>query len=308
MGGKTLAFLLMILVVTSSAIFVYQNLPKDPVEMKIEELILGRRESYVDYGKTPVFQENLRFSTNNISYHIDISCPKDRKEKMIQAFDLFQEEMGIISFYEGSSSSDILVGCSNDFIELGENLFAAGEGGPSEIINATVFKTIKKGKIILYQESRCDYPVVEIHELCHVFGFDHSENEKSIIYPSYRCDQRITPDMVEIINELYSIEPLPDLVITELVAVKKGKYLDFNITVLNEGYTTANNVSLGVFVDEELIQDNYFGEIAVGFGRTLNSQNVKMPSIKDIEVKFFVDFNGLVRELEEENNIARAYV
>ena len=41
------------------------------------------------------------------------------------------------------------------------------------------FKTIEKGKIALFKESKCEYPVVELHEISHVFGFDHIDNKKS---------------------------------------------------------------------------------------------------------------------------------
>ena len=152
---------------------IYQNLPIGYIEMKATETI-PEPPITIDYGTTPVFTENLRFDHNNISYFIEPSCSNIRASAMKEAFKTFQEKTEIISFYEiANKDADILVGCSENFIELGENLFVAGEGGPVEIINTTYFKIIQKGKIILYEDPRCERPVVEIHELCHVVHANH---------------------------------------------------------------------------------------------------------------------------------------
>ena len=53
----------------------------------------------------------------------ELDCPLDsttmeRKQKMKQAFAIFHDEMKIISFYESQKEgADILVGCSEDYIE-----------------------------------------------------------------------------------------------------------------------------------------------------------------------------------------------
>jgi hypothetical protein len=229
----------------------------------------------------------------------------------MEAFKIFHNETKIITFHEISNdSADILVGCSKDFVEVQERHFAAGEGGPSIIINTSGFKTIEQGKISLYKDQRCESPVVEIHELGHVFGFDHSENPKSIMYNISNCGQKITPDMIEIVNKLYSIEPLPDARISELVAYKKGRYLDFNITILNDGLLPIENISLSIFSgeDEDEIEKIDLGRIGIGFGRTLRATNIKLSSRNDKEIKFVVDHENKVKEFRENNNEARMII
>ena len=130
-----------------SIAWLYSELPKEPVELtsNIKDSELAQ---VIDYGATPVFSERLRFNHNNISFNIEESCSDIRATSMREAFQIFHEKMGIISFYEvGINGADISVGCSDKFIELGENLFAAGEGGPVNITNTSNFKTIQKGKI-----------------------------------------------------------------------------------------------------------------------------------------------------------------
>ena len=247
---KIIAVMLVVLLVLFSASYVYQYMPHDAVELRqgntVPESIV-----MVEYGAVPVFAENLRFNHNDISYFIENDCNGVRSAAMREAFNIFEQRMKIVSFYEVSGGADIDVGCSDDYIEVGERLFAAGEGGPSRIINTSVFKTIEKGKIILYDEPRCVTPNVEIHELGHVFGFDHSPNPGNIMYNVSRCDQHISEDMVDLISELYSIEPLADASISDVEAVTRGRYLDFNITVLNEGLLDIDAMNLTIFVDGE---------------------------------------------------------
>ena len=258
------------------------------------------RTNDINYGDIPMFAENLRFSRNDISYSIDNSCDLNRKATMVSAFNIFSSRTGVISFYEVATDGNIKIFCSDDYIDLGNNLFAAGEGGPSRIINTSGFKVIEEGQIVLYEEEKCDYPVVELHELCHVFGFDHSENPNSIMYNTSDCDMRMDANMDRVIRKLYSIEGLPDAAIESVTANVHGRYLDFNISILNEGLTDLGNVTLVIYADEKEVDSFPLGELSIGFGRQLRAENVVIGGGFD-EVKFFLDSDEI--ELNEENNV-----
>ena len=307
MIGKIIAVILVLIMIFFSLIFVYQNVPREPVALKMGNVVPVTIE-LIGYGAVPVFSERLRFNHNIISYFIEGECDGVRREAMVEAFALFANKMRIVSFYEVSADADINVGCSDNYISLGENLFAAGEGGPSIIINTSNFKTIEEGKISLYDDPRCDYPVVELHELGHVFGFDHSSDPKNIMYNTSNCNQRISKDMVKLINDLYSIEPLADASLNNIKAVKRGKYMDFNITVLNDGMLEIDDIALTIVVDGENIEVMELGEIGIGYGRTLRAENVKLPSMNVDKIKFVVDKDNVVRELNEENNVVEMVV
>jgi len=307
MIGKIIVVIVVLIGLILSLFLFYQNIPRDPIALKASE-VKPDPIGLVNYGAVPVFSENLRFNHNMISYFIDDECSDVRKKAMVRAFTLFANKMKIISFYEVGADADIDVGCSDDYIPIDDRLFAAGEGGPSRIINTSIFKTIEKGKISLYNDPRCDYPIVEVHELGHVFGFDHSPDPKNIMYNVSECDQVISDDMIKLINELYSIEALADASIKDVKAIKKGRYLDFNITVLNEGLIGIDSIGLTIVADGESVQEVELGEIGIGYGRTLRVTNVKLPSVSVDQIDFIVDRYDDVSELSKDNNVVQMIV
>jgi len=113
----------------------------------------------------------------------------------------------------------------------------------------------------------------------------------------------MSQDMINLMVKLYSIEPLPDALITNLSAIKKGIYLDFNITVLNEGLTGIDNIQLTVNSGNKEISVLNLGEIDVGYGRTLRVGNLKLPSRSVERIEFIIDADNSVRELNKKNNI-----
>jgi subtilase family serine protease len=128
------------------------------------------------------------------------------------------------------------------------------------------------------------------------------------MYNLSRCDQEITEDMVDLINELYLIKPLPDARISELTAIKKGRYIDFNITVLNEGLTEIENISLTLVSNKKVMDTIPLGGIGIGFGRILRVTNLKLSSTSIDTIDFVVDYESVVEELDENNNLVKMSV
>jgi hypothetical protein len=312
MIGQTIEAVIIIGILAFSGYYLYENLPHDPITLSLKEDNNNLSEIYdlYEHGKysaTPVFSPYLRFDHTEISYFIQDSCGENRKDSMKEAFDIFHGVMEIVSFEPARNKqlADILVECSETSEELGDNIYAAGEGGPSKIINTTHYNIIEKGKISLYRNTGCASPVVEIHELCHVFGFDHVDDKRSIMYNISNCDQKITQDMVDLIKDLYSVEPLPDVRIADLVAVKKGKYLDFNISVLNEGLKDIGEIDVTIVFEEKVVKEFNLGSLEKGFRRTLHVTNVKLPSRNAQAVDFYLDYREAYEELDEEDNHAQ---
>lgn len=308
MVWKVISAILVFLIVVFSFAFMFDNLPGGKSVVLTKNYLEPERVELFEYEAVPVFIKNLRFNHNLISYSIDESCDSERRGDMIKAFNIFSDAVKVISFFEvethsgvSSNKVDILVGCSDDFIELGDNLFAAGEGGPSKIINTSLFRTIEEGKILLYGVNNCRYPIVALHELGHVFGFDHSDDPNNIMYNTSDCGQRMSDDMVELMVELYSIEALSDARISKLDAVLHGRYLDFNISVLNGGLIDIDDIDLTILANGDVVQVVDLGELGIGYGRTLRVENMKIPwGIEEVE--FVLDARDLVRELDEGNN------
>ena len=286
--------------------FFYSQLPGEPVNLEVVESGQTEEEIEIDYGATPVFSENLRFNHNLISYYIEPNCSAERKQKMKEAFAIFHDEINIISFYETQkTNADILVGCSRDYADTENGMFIAGEGGPSKFLDNDLFNIILEGKITLFRESECDdYPVVELHELLHVFGFNHINNIKSIMHNVSRCDQRITSDMIDTLNSLYIIEPLPDVYIDSVNAVKKRYYLDFNITMKNKGLVDAGEVMLTVSTETREIREFNMDDVTIFTARTLTVKNLKLPLRFDEEITFKASIKDNSSEMDLGNNVA----
>jgi len=308
MIGKFVFIVAILSVLSFSLGFLYQNLPQKPIEMVTNTAETASAPG-IEYGATPVFAENLRFNHNNISYFIGASCSETRASAMRKAFQILENKTKVVRFEEKyDDEADVIVRCSNKFVNLGGGLFTAGEGGPREIINTSYFNIIERGEVLLYKDSSCSRPVVELHELLHVFGFNHSSNPRSIMYNVSNCGQKITPDIIRLIEELYSIAPLPDAKISKLSAVKRGKYLDFNITITNDGLTDIENINLTLSAEGKKLDEIPLGKIGVGYVRTLRVTNLKLPSRSLKEIIFEVDHESLVKELDENNNLIKMTV
>ncbi len=318
MIGKIILIVLLTGALIVTSYFLYQNIPGEPEEFKIKEIENDLDEGIqsnnmnneIEYGKTPVFYPNMRFNHNHITYYTEQTC-SERKDKIEQAFSILQSEIEKLSFsLESKDKADILIGCSEDYLSDEENHFVAGEGGPSEIINTSLYYVILQGKIQLYRESKCDFPVVETHELLHVFGFDHSDNPKNIMYNFSSCEQYVTQDIIDTLNSLYSVEALSDLYFERVNATKKGRYLDFDVEVRNKGLIDTENVPLSIVADENEKPFETLKIELVGIQKwnILSIKNLKLPSRNTEKIKFIIDKDNKIKELNEQNNEIILYV
>jgi hypothetical protein len=234
------------------------------------------------------FTPNLRFNHNNISYYYSSDCNEERRLRMNEAFDILQNDTEIISFYsiDNPNSADIKIGCSEAEMLQEKNLFIAGEGGPKEYVNTTIYPVILKGDIFLYKQSSCEEPIVELHELLHVFGFDHISNSKYIMYPIVNCDQKLSQGHIQYLVSLYSIEPLPDSYFDYANVTKSGRYLDFNLIVNNRGMIHDENVSIDLYSGNDKIGNFSLGEVNFGAGKNFYVQNFKLPSRNVNNIEF----------------------
>ena len=84
-----------------------------------------------------------------------------------------------------------------------------------EIVQTGRYNVITNGTVLLYKETNaqnCDWANVELHELIHVFGFGHSNNSNSLMYPYLEnCNQKLDDSIIKELTRLYSEENLADL-------------------------------------------------------------------------------------------------
>ena len=157
--------------------------------------------------------DNIWYSFNSSNF-----CYGERAERIHRAFNIIENKTeGIISFeYEPDETyGDIIINCYDENFEEG----IAGYGG--QIVYEGE-REILWGEISLFPFEKeyiyCeDYPTEEIHEILHVFGFDHIDDEKSIMHEGldelilyeweddqpYVC-QDIEIEIVECLKNIYS--------------------------------------------------------------------------------------------------------
>ncbi len=189
-------FLLIFLLLSSAWMFFpYQN--------GIFEITSGGNSNFslYDYGNDNMqFYKNMRFPDSTISYKIE-NCPLQKTNDMENSFKIISN-LTSLRFYPADQNQEILITCKERTV-IEDGLFIAGEGGPTKIVSEKNFNVILNGEILLLRESDCPTPNVEIHELLHVLGFNHSANSKNIMYPISRCGQTIGEDTIELLNNLY---------------------------------------------------------------------------------------------------------
>ena len=298
---KIILFLVAIAALFLSMYTLYQNLPLSFNDRSEQFVNVNYTPSRVRYSYTErmQFYPNMRFSKLPITYGFDPECSQKRKDNMRKAT-TFLEERTPLQFEAVASEADIFIECSERYREE-EGLFIAGHGGPKVIINSSLYSVILKGTIKLFSES-CDYNV-ELHELLHVLGFDHSTNPGSIMYNISSCDQKLTEDILEELNRLYTSPPLPDLYFQNVSSFKKGKYLNINFAVLNQGLIDARNMNVILYADKIKVDEFEIEKIEIGAGKIISAQNLRLPSNTISSLKLIIDEENKVDELDKRNNV-----
>jgi hypothetical protein len=248
------------------------------------------------------FMPNIRFNHNEISYKYEEKC-ENRKEKMNLAFETIENLSSQISFYETDGEADILVSCSAEKVQESENIFLAGEGGPSSILNLSIYPLIQEGTIHLYEQQNqlpCENPVVEIHELLHVFGYNHLSDKSSLLYPYYHCKQKVPSEIITHLDNLYSQEAKAELFFSNLETEKHSEYLDYKIEIKNEGIIAANEVILTIKEGNTEIDKTDFSTIDSGETKIYTVQNQRLPSKSSNKLTFTISTS--TEEYSLENN------
>ena len=291
LGGVLAVFLLVL-------IFIYWFIPFNEVQFGIDknpEFNVGNLSNNMQ------FYSNMRFPSTDITYLIEEGCPLQKRSEMVGAFNFIQN-LTLLKFYPVKNNEEITISCEEESKSTDNGMFISGEGGPTKILSSNNFNVIFSGKILLLRESNCERPNVEIHELLHVLGFDHSENKNNLMYPVSKCSQTIGNDIVDKINELYSFPELPDLQLESISAKISGRYLDINVSVQNSGLKDSQPGTLKIYGDDQLIKEFDLKEIKMGYSLSVSLTNIWVSKREIKELKVIVSTPD--SELALDNNQA----
>ncbi|MDA3836843.1 MAG: matrixin family metalloprotease [Nanoarchaeota archaeon] len=244
------------------------------------------------------FYENMRFPEKTISYAINDDCNLRKRQDMTIAFETLAN-LTVLDFYQVPGNEQITVACQEKSV-VEEGMFIAGEGGPTDITDGTRFKVILNGNILLIKDSDCERPNVAIHELLHVLGFNHSENENNILYPVSRCKQTIGDEILKRIADLYSTPTLPDLSLNNVSTSSEGRKLNVNLSIRNEGLKKSSESQIQIYADDKMIKEIKVDEIEIGNGIRIELQNLWLSKITIKQLRIVI--NSTDSELSDTNN------
>jgi hypothetical protein len=309
---KLFLFIVFLLVAGLFSSYFYNYLPGEAKELLLHGTLEGLPDVDDSVSNSIVqFETNMRFSHNDLTYSFVSECGEEKIGKMKEAFEIIERRTELISFKETKKEdSDILISCSNERITKDGHVFITGEGGPSKFLNLSLYPLIIQGEIMLYEDLyksrrdvRCEEPIVEVHELMHVFGYDHVDNKSSILYPYFSCEQELGQDFVDDIIDLYSIEPKAEIYFENVSAVKSGPYLNFNVSIPNHGLILAGDVSLRVYAEGKEQKFFELNDIKPGVITSFNIENLHLPSRNTEEIEFRLISD--TREYDLNNNVVK---
>lgn len=292
----------LIMIALLMSYFIYLNLPGETRPLSVTNYnMLDDVDSSIS-SEVKQFVPNMRFNHNQITYSIDENCEIQKQQRMKQAFDILETETNHISFFP-AQDADIKISCSKESMQKTANTFIAGEGGPSKFLNLSLYPVILEGQILLYEDLydvECETPVVEIHELLHVFGFDHIDDKSSVLYPYFSCDQELNQNIIDSINSLYSIEPKAELFFQNITSTKSGRYLNFEATVENQGLIPAQDIKLIIIENNKEVKTFDMKELKMGSYQKLEVENLRLNSRSSEKVEFKI--TSSTNEFDLENN------
>jgi hypothetical protein len=307
-----LALLVLLLLVSIySGYILYNDFYGKPQNLSVI-LPPDSNDSNQHYGDVKQFNKNMKFNHNLISVKF-FDCTLDEESRMSKAFEIITNETGIIPFKKTNENPDIEILCSEANKQTDNqdsDYFIAGEGGAKEIIQTNKYNVIVQGSVLLYDSQnkglKCSNPTVELHELIHVFGFDHSPNPKSLMYPYLSsCDQKLDSSIVNELKKLYSESNLPDLYFDSFSQpVKKGRYINLNFTIKNSGTVDAENATFSILEDNQVVETHLLGTMRFGAGVSMKMENIKLKSSNPEKISIIIDNDNNLKELDRVNNIA----
>ena len=114
------------------------------------------------------------------------------------------------------------------------------------------------------------------------------------------CNQKISDDLIDYINQIYSIPSQPDLIFEDINVVMHGKYLETNITIRNNGLSYSEESKIIISADGKKIKEVSVSPLEIGYGRKI-SLSTWVPQISINEIEFIIEND--FPELNKTNNL-----
>jgi len=153
---------------------------------------------------TPIMFNNPKWYTNHLTYTFPKNCTKLQRDKMIAAMNyIVNNTRTSLTFTEvADGCPDIIITCLNVSDMLEDTIGTA----QSSYFDEGYYSVITKSEIELtLGDQLCPLPNVQIHELMHSFGFDHTNDPSDIMYEKFGCAQTLKDDLKDDLERIYPL-------------------------------------------------------------------------------------------------------
>jgi hypothetical protein len=176
---------------------------KNPVENQLNENISYQKDQFSNITE-------LHWTHMPLSYKI-INCTDYQKNRIVKAFNQIQKETeNVVSFENVQINEDITVYCNKeerptgyyDYYTSGESYYQVYENYSNRIAHAEInFYGITE---TTYSSGCTIYPDIEIHEILHAFGFEHTNQSNHIMNPYHTyCPSKLNQDIIDRLITIY---------------------------------------------------------------------------------------------------------
>lgn len=209
----------------------------------------------------------------------------------------------VISFVEvdDASKADLNVSWVREEEALEPGTSIIGKGGSDSVVNTGLFNLSSRGYVYLSsQEAYCTSRIV--HELGHVLGLDHVDNEYDVMYYLINCGRKLSDNATKTFENLYRIEPLPELYFYNISAERVNSNLTLSFAIENAGLLDSGKYKATIEVDGREIQNIDFENLKPGWIQGYYFSYKELG--KDYEtIRLTIDTQNSIREFDKENNV-----
>jgi hypothetical protein len=190
-------------------IFIYKTYPNN----------ISQEKSINQFSDPFNKSDQIHWSHIPITYSLENQkdCGSQEIQRIKRAFEVIKNETdGKVSFIETNTLGDIQITCHKASVEYDWSKNSEGYRALAEstyyLEEDTYPKVISYGTIDFYDtlenrvSSNCKtYPDTEIHEILHLFGFDHVNEKYNIMNPvQIYCPSSINKDIINRLDEIYN--------------------------------------------------------------------------------------------------------